>query len=181
MRDCDMKGYPAGRNKRYLAVFMMAMFAVDMVFAQATMSDGPCHHDWSPLSVAMVPAVEFPLEGWDVYGVRVNVFAGKHHDIGGIDIGSIANLATGDVIGLQASCIFARTLNTLTGCQIAPISLVGTLEGIQIGVFNRTEGLWGLQIGVVNYAYQANGVQIGLLNVIADSELPILPIVNIGF
>ena len=166
---------------RYAVAVMSAAFIANSAFSQNVFHDATCEHDWSPLSVSILPAVEFPLQDWDVYGLRICVFAGRHHDVGGLDIGGLVNLATGDAIGLQLSGIFAKTDNTLTGCQISPISFAGTLEGIQIGVFNRTEGLFGLQIGVVNFAYQASGVQLGLVNIIADSELPVLPIVNIGF
>ena len=176
-----MKKSLAWRDKKSLAVAAAIILVSSVGYAQIAQSDITYQRDWSPVSVAIVPAVEFPFEDWDVSGVRIAVFAGKHHDVGGIDVGTIANIATGDATGLQTCGIFARTYDTLTGCQVSPISLAGTLEGIQIGVFNRAEGLWGLQVGVVNYAYQANGVQLGLINIIADSELPILPVVNIGF
>lgn len=174
-----MKRFLSWGDKKNLA--LATIFVSSVGYAQIAQSEITYQREWSPISVAIVPAVEFPFEDWDVYGIRISTFAGKHHDVGGIDVGAIANIATGDAIGLQMCGIFARTRDTLTGCQISPISLAGTLEGIQIGLFNRTEGLWGLQIGIVNYAYQANGVQFGLINIIADSELPILPVVNIGF
>ena len=164
-----------------VAATMSAMLVASCAYSQNTFPDTAYERDWSPLSVSIMPAVEFPPQNWDVYGLRINVLVGKHHDVGGIDIGMIANLSICDAVGLQASGIFSRTDNVLTGCQVSPLSFAGTLEGIQIGIFNRAEGLFGLQIGVVNYAYQANGVQLGLINIIADSELPILPVVNIGF
>lgn len=168
-------------SRGIMCICAVTMFVASSAFSQNASPDTAYERDWSPLSVSILPAVEFPPQDCDVYGLRINVFAGKHHDVCGIDVGTIADIAAGDVLGLQTSGIFARTYNTLTGCQISPIALAGTLEGIQIGIFNRTEALWGIQIGVVNYAYQANGVQLGLINIIADSELPIFPIVNIGF
>jgi len=157
------------------------MSIASFAFPRNAFSDTAYGRDWSPLAVSMLPTVELPSQNWDVYGFRIDIFAGRHHDVSGIDVGSLANFATGDFVGMQLSGVVSKTDNTLTGCQISPISLAGTLEGVQVGVFNKAEGLWGLQVGVVNYAYQANGVQIGIVNIIENSELPILPVVNIGF
>ena len=176
-----MEKATTGGAKKGIVIAVVAACVSGMSFAQDANVGDAWQGDWSPLSISIVPAVEWPPADWDVYGLRLSIFVGKHHDVGGIDVGAIASLADGDVIGLQTSGIFSRANNGLSGCQISPLSFAGTLEGIQIGVFNRVEGVFGLQVGVVNYAYQANGVQLGLINIIADSELPILPVVNIGF
>lgn len=157
-----------------------------------------CGHATTPLAVSVFPGFQLPGDDWDVTGIRLNVFAGRHNNVYAIDIGGIANLAKGEVCGFEATWIYNQIGHSngllqiagianyckdgLVGVQMAPINLTGTAKGgWQIGLFNRTEALTGLQFGLVNYAYQAKGVQIGLLNVISDSMLPVLPIVNLGF
>lgn len=181
--------------------------------AQQVDLGGVGSQEWSPFAVSVVPPAEWPSENWSVYGVRLNLFAGRHDDVAFLDIGGIANLATGEMAGIstaglynqvaespgalqtagivslchnsfsgiQVSGVFAKVADLMTGLQVSPIALSGTLQGLQIGVFNRVERMVGLQVGVVNYAYQADGLQIGLLNAIADSQMPVMPLANIGF
>ena len=152
----------------------------------------------TPLAVSLAPGFGVPDEDWNICGIRLNIFAGKHHDISFLDVGTIANLAAGEANGLQLAGVYNqadscggalqiagvanRCDNGFVGIQSALVNAAGTVAGgLQIGVFNRTESLTGLQIGVVNYTHEAVGLQIGLLNVIADSPCAIMPIVNIGF
>ena len=157
-----------------------------------------CGEAITPFALSIFPGCQLPGDAWDVCGLRLNVFAGRHNNVYAVDIGGIANLAKGEVCGIEAALIYNQIGHSngllqiagianyckdgLVGVQIAPINLTGTINGgWQIGLFNRTEALTGLQLGLVNYAYQAQGVQIGLLNIISDSTIPVMPIVNLGF
>jgi len=157
-----------------------------------------CGYATTPLAVSIFPGFQLPGDDWDVAGLRLNIFAGRHNNVYAVDIGGIANLAKGEVCGIEAALIYNQIGHSngllqiagianyckdgLVGVQIAPINLTGTINGgWQIGIFNRTEALTGLQLGLVNYAYQAKGVQIGLLNIMSDSMVPVAPIVNLGF
>ena len=40
---------------------------------------------------------------------------------------------------------------------------------------------YGFQVGLINRAETFYGLQVGLINVIRDAEVPVLPVLNIGF
>ena len=135
---------------------------------------------WSPIALSFAPAVEVPSEGWDVFGLRLNLLVGSHHDVVGLDVGGVASLQN-SFGGIQCAGIYSKTDDLFVGFGVSVLNFTGTLQGMQVGLFNTAEELNGLQIGIVNHAYQAQGVQIGLVNLIDDSTLPIMPFVNMGF
>ena len=152
----------------------------------------------TPLALSFFPGFQLPGEDWDVGGLRLDVFVGRHNNVYALDIGGLANLSKGENCGIEVAGIYNQIgsskgllqvagianycKDSFVGLQIAPINVTGTVSGgWQIGLFNRVEAFTGLQLGLVNYAYQSKGAQIGLLNIISDSMLPVLPIVNLGF
>ena len=136
--------------------------------------------DWSPIALSFVPTVEMPSEGWDVFGLRLNLLAGSHHDVVGLDVGGVASLQN-SFGGIQCAGIYSKTEDLFVGFGVSILNFTGTLQGMQVGLFNSAEELNGLQIGIVNHAYQTQGVQIGLVNLIDNSTLPFMPFVNMGF
>lgn len=117
----------------------------------------------------------------NVTGVEI---AGLYNRIGSSDgaiqAACIMNYVDQDFCGVQLGLV--NSVNgDMQGLQAGAINMTQDGSGIQLGVFNRAERFSGLQVGVANFAYQLQGVQIGAFNVIADSNIPFLPLINAAF
>ncbi len=146
----------------------------------------------SPLSVSVLPPVQFPPGDFTVTGARASLLWGKHHAIYGLDLGLIGNITTQNFVGIAASGIFNATTGTthILGLQLAGITNVNTnktsVYGMQLaGLVNmntaesKVVGLqaallanladhtkvYGVQFGLYNNALEVYGLQIGLVNV----------------
>ena len=109
---------------------------------------------WSPLALSLVPACEFPDRGANVYGIRLNVIGGSHHDMVGADVG----------------CIFNSVSNYLDGVQIAGlVNFSRGIEGLQFaGLFNGAYSMVGMQgAAVINFTGESDGLQASGLGNIA--------------
>lgn len=126
----------------------------------------PPHYDFSPIAISLLPDASAPGRYCDIGFLRLNLLAGAHHDVTGIDIGLVGNIADGTMNGLEIGGVFNRA---------------EYLSGLQIGVVNYAARAEGLQIGVVNISQHMTGLQIGLGNCIRDSKLPFFPVVNCMF
>jgi len=118
----------------------------------------PCEDDdsargWSPLALSLVPACEFPNRGANVYGLRLNVIGGSHHDMVGVDLG----------------CIFNSVSNCLEGVQVAGlVNYSREVAGLQFaGLFNGAYSMVGMQgSAVINFTGETDGLQAsGLVNI----------------
>ncbi len=136
----------------------------------------------TPLALSLLPNLEAPGERWSVYGLRVNLIAGRHRNVAGFDIGGLGNITVEDFDGVQAAGLWNRIGRTdgavqvagilnhcdrdFTGVQIAAIANVaeGTCEGVQVGLFNRASDLSGFQLGLYNVIDRGSGVQVGFVN-----------------
>lgn len=136
----------------------------------------------TPFALSLVPGVSLPPEDWAVAGVRINVFAGRHRDLWGLDAGGLGNILTGELTGIQSAglwnqigsadaAIQAAGLANLCerdfcGLQVAGVyNKVGEeFVGIQVGLLNSAGGLAGLQVGLYNAADHGSGLQIGVIN-----------------
>ena len=141
-----------------------------------------------PLAIGLIPPLQMPAETWDITGIRLNLLAGKHNNVAVIDIGTLANLSTGEVkgievagiwnqvnqdfMGLQIGGIANRVCGDSTGLQIAGIANyngAGETIGLQIAPINVNQGdSTAMQIGIYNQAETMNGVQIGIFNIAAN-------------
>lgn len=133
-----------------------------------------------------VAFVDVGLLGNDVAGNLLGVeCAGLFNRVGSsngaVQLAGLFNYVERDFCGLQGSFMVNSVDGDMVGLEVAAVNLAQDMTGIQIGLFNRAERASGLQIGVANYAYQMQGLQIGLFNVIADSNIPFLPILNAAF
>ena len=135
-----------------------------------------------PFALSIVPGVSFPPEDWSVVGLRFNLFAGRHRDVWGIDVGGLGNELTGALTGLQGAGIWNRVGEAPAAIQAAGIANLCERDfsgvqaagvynwtgeeftGVQVGLLNRTGGLTGVQAGLYNAADHGAGLQIGLLN-----------------
>ena len=99
---------------------------------------------------------------------------------GAIQAACIINVVERDFCGVQLGLVNSVD-GDMQGLQAGAINLTQDGAGIQMGVFNRAERFSGLQVGLANYAYQLQGVQIGAFNIIADSNIPFMPLLNVAF
>ena len=136
----------------------------------------------SPLAVSIVPPAQFPAEDWDVCGLRLNLFVGRHRDVSFIDIGVLGNVAEGNLTGLeiaglynlvgesdgaiQVAGLYNGVRGDFAGLQVSAAAndVGGDMEGVQISLVNLTEDGAGLQIGLFNRAERFSGLQLGLAN-----------------
>ena len=136
----------------------------------------------SPLAVSIVPPAQFPAEDWDVCGLRLNLFVGRHRDVSFVDVGVLGNVADGNLSGLEFAGIYNRVGESDGAIQVAGIyngvrgdfaglqisvaanDVGGDMEGVQISLVNLAEDGAGLQIGLFNRAERFSGLQLGLAN-----------------
>lgn len=147
---------------------------------------------FTPLSVSILPPVQFPPSDFSITGARASLLWGNHRDVYGVDLGLIGNITAQDFVGVGVSGIFNATHGTTTilGLQAAGAANINTnktrVYGVQIALGvnsnsaeSRLVGLqlaalanladhtniYGVQIGLYNRAQAVYGLQIGLVNV----------------
>lgn len=145
----------------------------------------------SPLSISIVPPLQFPTAEFTVAGARVSLLWGKHRDLYGVDLGVLGNITEGKFVGLGISGIFNLTegKTTILGLQLAGLANINTREaniiglqaalginendavstiiGLQIAVIANLSAftnVYGAQIGLYNHALDVYGFQLGLVN-----------------
>jgi hypothetical protein len=146
----------------------------------------------SPVSVSVVPPVQFPSDSFSITGARLSLLWGRHRDLYGLDFGVLGNVTTQTFTGLSVSGLFNVTRGTtrVIGLQAAGAANVNTnktdvygfqlalgtnynsasstVNGIQFaGLANVSPHtvVRGFQIGLYNRALTVYGFQIGLVNV----------------
>jgi len=139
----------------------------------------------TPFALGLFYPVQIPDETFDVYGMRLNIIAGKNASVNALDIG-LVNLSSvefrgiavggfwnevdGDMRGLQFSGLFNVVDGAALGLQVAAIlnqSGKGTgdvMGGFQIGLINIAGDASGMQIGGLNVSQNIVGMQIGVIN-----------------
>lgn len=132
----------------------------------------------------------------DLVGLRLTIpYSTRQECVTGIDLGFWG--VCKDFEGIQLNVLRSNVRDSFGGFQFSLYNTVnrGSLFGIQLGLWNEAAGFRGLQAGLVNVTGDAQGFQIGLINraetlygfqiglvnVIRDAEIPVFPIVNIGF
>lgn len=146
----------------------------------------------SPVSVGIVPPVQFPPSDFGVTGFRLSGLWGRHRDLYGLDLGLIGNITEQDFLGVALSGVFNMTRGTTTilGFQAAGLANINVQKtnvyGIQatagvnsnsaqskiVGVqfaplanLSEFTTVYGVQFGLYNRAQDVWGLQIGLVNV----------------
>jgi hypothetical protein len=147
----------------------------------------------SPLSVAIVPPVQFPTSEFSVTGARLSALWGKHRDVYGLDFGVIGNMTEQRFVGLAVSGLFNETSGDTTiillqaaalgnlnvqktniyGVQLAALNkndAESSLVGLGLGLVNLSPNMtiMGLQVGLYNKARSVYGLQIGIVNQATD-------------
>lgn len=145
----------------------------------------------SPLSLNLVPPLQFPPDDFSVTGARISLFWGQHRDMYGIDLGLIGNITEQTFTGIGVSGLFNYTKGETTsiGLQLAGLTNLnagkvgiyglqaslglnmnageGRLVGVGLAIANHMPftDVYGLQAGIYNKARDVYGFQIGLVNV----------------
>lgn len=144
----------------------------------------------TPLSISIMPPVQFPSDEFAIVGLRASVLYGHHRNVYGVDVGLLGNITDQDFTGLGVSGIFNKTSGTTTvlGLQFAGLTNINTgktsvigiqaalgsnyntaassLVGLQVAAANLSPfmDIYGLQLGIYNRAREVYGFQIGLVN-----------------
>lgn len=169
-------------NKIFL-VFLLSLAPIFTSNAFAAMS---------PLSVAIVPPVQFPSSDFTVTGLRASLLYGQHQQVYGFDFGLIGNVTTQRFTGIAVSGLFNYTKGETTaiGAQLAGLTNMNSgktnvygvqaalgmnyntaessVTGLQLAAVNLSEhtNIYGVQVGLYNKAQTVYGFQIGLVNVV---------------
>jgi hypothetical protein len=146
-----------------------------LLIASASFFGSSAFAAMSPLSVSLVPPLEFPPSDFTVTGLRASVLWGSHRNVYGIDLGLIGNMTEGQMTGIAASGVFNynRGSTTAIGLQAAGIANVNLnkarIYGVQVAAVNSNKAesvVVGLQAGLVNLASftDIRGFQVGVYN-----------------
>ncbi len=147
----------------------------------------------SPLSISVVPPVQFPNSEFSVTGARLSALWGKHRDVYGLDLGLVGNMTEQRFVGLAVSGLFNQTSGDTTilllqaavganlnaqktavyGLQVAALNkndAESKLIGIGLGLVNLSPNMsiYGFQAGLYNKARSVYGLQIGIINQTTD-------------
>ncbi|MFA4944053.1 MAG: hypothetical protein WC789_05060 [Lentisphaeria bacterium] len=151
---------------------LLPLLPLSLFFFAATCTAEPAAAaaGWTPLQLALAPPAQLPGEDWDVYGLRLDLIAGRCQELGGLDLGLGGNLASGSVRAVEVAGVWNDVGEDFYGLQFSGIGnrVAGNVWGLQAaGVVNLAgpgDRLNGLQLGAVNLAGDANGLQVGLVN-----------------
>ena len=118
----------------------------------------------SPLAISLVSACEFPSPEQDIYGIRLNLFGGTHHDVSGIDVGVLCNFVSNGVYGVQVGGLVNAVPHETWGVQFAGLVNIAGMEftGMQAaGLLNIAGDVCGAQLsGLGNIGLRVDGLQI---------------------
>lgn len=146
---------------------------------------------FTPLSVNLVPPVQFPPSDYNITGLRTSLLFGRQRDMYGIDLGVLGNITDQNFVGLAVSGLFNIThgQTTALGAQLAgganynsqktdvyglQLALganinkaASSVTGLQFALVNLADhtNVYGVQAGLYNRALAVYGFQIGLINV----------------
>lgn len=136
-----------------------------------------------PCAFSIVPALEWPSQGCDVFLLRFNLLVGRHRTVKGFDFGVLGNRVSGESAGLQLAGVWndcGDSIGSLGVATIANYSAYGW-DGVQMACVNWTEGeMNGIQLGATNMAGRDVGLQLGLFNLSGKSIGVQLGIVNVS-
>lgn len=88
-------------------------------------------------------------------------------DVAGVQWGTFASIATGDMSGLQVGGAYTSA-GRLRGVQMGMVNNAVDHDGLQLGFINRSGSLDGVSFGMINVADTGDGLPLGFLNVVRD-------------
>lgn len=170
---------------KHLNLITNCLFSIALIFSSQKSLGA-----MSPLSLNIVPPVQFPPSDYDITGLRTSVIYGKHRDVYGLDLGVIGNVTTGKFVGISVSGLFNYKKGTsfVTGLELAGLANVNTqkttivglqaaglfnynsaassVSGVQLSLANLSShtNIYGVQLGIYNRASDVYGLQVGIVN-----------------
>jgi len=154
----------------------------------------PAFAYWTPVQVNLYDVAGLPPAAESVYGLRANVLYGNCDDMAGLDAG-LYNLVRKDAYGIRAG-LFNVAYGTGAGITAGLVNSDEFNQGLTAGGFNLMAEATGVMVGLINGANTYSGVQIGLVNMVQDDfcglqigllnfylghDIPVLPLINMGF
>lgn len=136
---------------------------VDLIHTKFKKADSSETQGWHPLALSIVSACGIPSGENDVYGIRLNLFGGTHHDVAGIDVGGFCNSVSNGLYGVQFAGLCNIGAYDTCGMQFAGLVNIGGWElvGMQSsGLFNLAGDVCGGQFGLFNIGSRVKGSQI---------------------
>lgn len=116
---------------------------------------------WSPVAVALVPKCELPGGGDSIYGVRLNLFGGRHYDVAGLDFGAMVNLVSNNLYGIEFAGLCNLDRGVANGMQVSGLCNAAFLgNGMQASFVNLAGVGAGAQVGHVNLTGKMTGCQV---------------------
>lgn len=145
----------------------------------------------SPMSLAIVPGIQYPADDYIIRGLRIGVLWGNQTEVYGLDIGGIGNVTqtafggsaiaglfnlnkgSSDVYGVQFAGLGNFNMGSTTVHGVMASLLLNytasdaAISGIAIAPLNIAPSgkIYGAQLGIFNKADEVFGLQIGLINV----------------
>lgn len=121
-----------------------------------------------PVSTAGISSLD------NTYQYSLNVLYGVNGGVQRLEMGSLANVNTGTVSGIQAAGLGNFTTGPVEkGIQFSGVynGSLGEVNGAQFsGVLNQAKSLNGVQASIVNFSGESKGAQIGIVNIAKASE-----------
>ena len=187
------------RNNRIRGsvAFCCALAAIVSSATSSAMADTWLGETWEYAGVGAYPVWEWPDETYDVKWIRLDLLAGRHGNVYGVDLGTIMNMCDKSCVGVQfagvcnvvgeaaLSAQFAGACNYThrysKGIQLAAVNWADEdFSGLQMGMFNCAGAFRGLHVGVLNSAESGGGVQLGVVNVSGEFTGVQLGLLNVN-
>ncbi|MBE6396259.1 MAG: hypothetical protein E7046_04575 [Lentisphaerae bacterium] len=176
-----------------IVMFLAAISVVSVLSADDAESESTFY---TSMGILPVRYLELPGPDVNVKMLRLNLLAGCHKSMYGLDVGSVGNWTTGGsggillaggynvcqkkCCGLQLSCV-NFTEDAHYGMQMGVVDMTWGIRGLQLGLVNVTSEGAGMQIGLYNVAEDFSGLQLGLINMNIASPMMMMPIMNVWF
>jgi hypothetical protein len=91
----------------------------------------------APFQLALWNPVQIVDAERSIRGFRYSLFWGVNHDVAGADLSTLANKASGDVVGYQGAVMLNLVDGHFEGHQCALLNMVGgDFTGFQLGLFS---------------------------------------------
>ena len=139
-----------------------------------------CEWPASPDVVGLRLTIPYSTRQETVTGFDLG-FWGRCKDFEGVQVNVLRNDVKDTLGGIQVGCYNTANRADLFVIQAGLINETQSFRGFQVGVVNMTGDGEGLQVGLINRAETFHGFQVGVINVIRDAEVPVMPLLNIGF
>ena len=119
----------------------------------------------------------------ETLGLTVDA-VGVNRQFYGMQVDLLGAMTERNFYGLPIAGLCSAVQEDMWGWQISGVAnFARRMHGFQTAIgFNMTSDLRGAQLGLINWASTCSaGFQVGLVNIIADNQIPFIPILNAYF